>query len=606
MYVVHTLTRSWQEIALISLSALSLLAITLLSTKAFPSQTSIDVKIEHLIDFRESGLLVMNDTVTLSTAPDINVEPIHSYSLGFPFNYHFDLAHAFAYKTSDQGSRLKLDLNAGISRMGFYGVRVNFPSAVNISNGGSYEFTVVFVFSDSISASIPPEGGAVFYNASFPAYPSLADVAREVNVKIALPVALNYTWSSYEKEGISFAQAIEGSRRLLSYTMSNLSAFSDHPAWCYASRTGAQTQLLDFEEFARRIEILGNEQITVSDSYKVLNKAGVLDEIQLKLPREAHSVSAYDEYESVQETNLKTQQADRYTYVTITLARAPVEQQDRIHVSIQYNVPWKNHVTPASFGEFNVLLSLIENPDGVVRKLTTTVVLPEGAVLSSSTSQNLNNLQSTPFSTSLALTYENVTSFHDTTLSFSYSRPIFWNSFRPTIWMGTFVVVVVALVGVRRAYRPPVVTPLLTAVISIRADDLRSFVTTYDEKGRLLKEAESVETAARKGKIPRRQYKVRKMTIDGRLASLSRDLLALRDKLRMAGPRYAELMRQLEISETELQGAEAEISRAEVRYRRGDLSPQAYHNVLETSYRRRDRAQTTIDGVLLRLREEIT
>ncbi len=61
----------------------------------------------------------------------------------------------------------------------------------------------------------------------------------------------------------------------------------------------------------------------------------------------------------------------------------------------------------------------------------------------------------------------------------------------------------------------------------------------------------------------------------------------------------------LEIAETELQGAEAEIDRAEVRYRRGDLSAEAYHNVLETSYRRRDRAQTTIDGVLLRLREEI-
>jgi len=147
---------------------------------------------------------------------------------------------------------------------------------------------------------------------------------------------------------------------------------------------------------------------------------------------------------------------------------------------------------------------------------------------------------------------------------------------------------------------------LSTAVTGIRADDLKSFVGNYDEKRRLLKEVESLEAAARKGKIPRRQYKVRKMTIDGRLNSLSRELVALRDKLRMGGSRYAELLRQLEVAETELQSAEAEIDRAEVRYRRGDLSPQAYHNVLETAYRRRDRAQTTTDGVLLRLREETT
>ena len=172
--------------------------------------------------------------------------------------------------------------------------------------------------------------------------------------------------------------------------------------------------------------------------------------------------------------------------------------------------------------------------------------------------------------------------------------------------MGAFVFVVAALFTVSRLYRPSAAAPLPIAVVTVRADDLRGYVANYDERRRLLKEAESLESAAQKGKIPRRQYKVRKMTIDGRLASLSRDLVALRDKLRTAGPRYVELMRQLEIAETELQGAEAEIERAEVRYRRGDLSSQSYHNVLETSYRRRDRAQTTIDGVLLRLREEIT
>jgi len=79
----------------------------------------------------------------------------------------------------------------------------------------------------------------------------------------------------------------------------------------------------------------------------------------------------------------------------------------------------------------------------------------------------------------------------------------------------------------------------------------------------------------------------------------------LREKIRGVGPRYAEMMRQIEVAETELKGAEADIRRAEVSYRRGELSAAAYRQLLEGAYRRRDRAKTNIDGALLRLREEI-
>lgn len=573
--------------------------------EASPSSASFDVKIRHLIDLREGGLLIVNDTVTLSTSAGDTADVLPSYSLGFPFGYRSDLAYVFAYENSNQSSRLNLDLNAGIGMLGFYGVKVNFVQPIDISNGGSYKFTAVFVFSNSTSFNIPSSGTTVFYNATFPAYPSLPDVTSEVNVEIAMPTTLKYNSSSYENEGISLTQKIEGPKRILSFAKSNLSAFSDHPAWCYASSVKEGTQFLDFEEFERRIEIMGDERIQASDSYKLSNKAGQLTKVHVRLPRGADSVVAYDEFGLVQENNLKTQQTSEHTNVNITLT-TPRNEKDEVHLSLRYELPWKSYIALTSFDEFRASLSLFENTDNVIRKSTVTMVLPEGAVLSSSTDQNLNSLQNAAFTTSFILVFENATPFHETTFNFAYHRLALWNSFRPTLWMGAFVFVVAALFAATRIYRPSAAAPLPTAVVTVRADDLRSFVTNYDERRRLLKEAESLESAAQKGKIPRRQYKVRKMTIDGRLASLSRDLVALRDRLRTAGPRYTELMRQLEIAETELQGAEAEIDRAEVRYRRGDLSSQSYHNVLETSYRRRDRAQTTMDGVLLRLREEIT
>ena len=604
--MVYALNRMLKNIPFL-LCALSLLAISLApSSRSSPETAPFDVKILHFVDIRESGLLlVVNDTVTLSTALGESLEPVQNFALGFPFSYQTNLVQAFAHESGNQSLRLNLEPNTGIGRIGFYGVTVNFEPAIDISNGNSYQFSVVFVFGGSIAVSVFPieDVDVTSYNATFPAYPSLQYDASEVNVKLAIPATLGSIQSSYEEEGIIFTNTTQGSKSIHSFTKSNLTAFSDQSAWISASRTVGSTQFLDLQEIERQIEILSNQQITVSDSYKVVNKAGELNKINLKLPKGAYSLSASDELGLIQESNLATEQLGEYTNTTLTLS-ATYEENDEIHFSVNYELPWDDHVAKDGFDGFVVSLSLFENLDQAIGSLTTTVALPEGAILSSSIGPSQSSLQNAAFSTSFTFAFENATPFDDMSFSFAYRLPVFWGSFRPTIWMGTFVFIVGALVGAWRTYRPPVAAPLPTAVTTVRADDLKDFVSNYDDKRRLLKEAAALEAAARKGKIPRRQYKVRKMTIDGRLSSVSRELIALRDKLRMAGPRYAELMRQLEVAETELQGAEAEIDRAEVRYRRGDLSPQAYHNVLETAYRRRDRAQTTTDGVLLRLREE--
>jgi chromosome segregation ATPase len=170
--------------------------------------------------------------------------------------------------------------------------------------------------------------------------------------------------------------------------------------------------------------------------------------------------------------------------------------------------------------------------------------------------------------------------------------------------MGFFVLIVGVIIGAWRLVQPAA-APVPTAMISIRPEELRSFVDQYDEKRHLQRNLEALETQAKKGKIPRRRYKVRKMTFESRLSALSRDLKTLEEKIRAAGPRYADLMHQLEVAETALEGVEADINRTEIRYRRGELSPTVYNKHLEDAYRRRDRARTTIDGVLLRLKEEI-
>jgi hypothetical protein len=64
-------------------------------------------------------------------------------------------------------------------------------------------------------------------------------------------------------------------------------------------------------------------------------------------------------------------------------------------------------------------------------------------------------------------------------------------------------------------------------------------------------------------------------------------------------------MRQLEIAETEINEVEANIKSIEARHSRGELSLEAHRKLLSDYQRRKEGAGTTINGILLRLREEI-
>jgi len=265
---------------------------------------------------------------------------------------------------------------------------------------------------------------------------------------------------------------------------------------------------------------------------------------------------------------------------------------------VTYLLPWENYVNKGSWRDFNLTFTLFEHFDWTIRKLVVNIKLPEGAEFRSSLT-NPYSLQKSVFQETVTFTLYNATPFHDLDFSISYRYLVFWASFRPTLWIGTLVIILCAVALLWKAPRPPV------PIIPIPLEDLRSFVDSYDKKRSLVSELESIEQQVRKGKIPRRRYKVRKRTLEGRLSVLSRNLTDLSEKIRKAGPRYADIMRQIEVAETELEGAETDIRRIRARYRRKEISASAYHKLLEDYHRRRDRAKTTIDGVLLRLREEI-
>ena len=157
--------------------------------------------------------------------------------------------------------------------------------------------------------------------------------------------------------------------------------------------------------------------------------------------------------------------------------------------------------------------------------------------------------------------------------------------------------------------RPKTSAPLriaaAKATVSLSPDQVRSFSDAYEEKNRLSSEIKSLEVRAQKGKIPRRRYKVQRRTLEVRSDTVSRRIAELKKIFRSASGVYADLVRQLDIAEVDLAEFETNIRTTEVRHRRGELPLDAYKKSLDDYQRRKEKAETTINGILLRLREEL-
>jgi chromosome segregation ATPase len=138
----------------------------------------------------------------------------------------------------------------------------------------------------------------------------------------------------------------------------------------------------------------------------------------------------------------------------------------------------------------------------------------------------------------------------------------------------------------------------------ITPETLREFTEAYDDKKRLNAEIRSLDTRAQKGKMPRRQYKVQRRAIEIRIENLTRTTNRLKDAFRSSGSAYADLIKQLDSAEADLTEAENNIRNLESQQSKGEISIETYKRNIADAQKHKDKAESAINGILLRLREK--
>jgi len=540
------------------------------SAKAADTDYSIE-KVNHTIEVMYNGYIFINDTVQINgTASD-------GFLIGFPYKYGSHVLRCVAYNATDV---FPVSLNVPLeNRSGFYGVKIDFPEET------PQVFTVGFVLSNNL---ILQES----YNISqldFPKYPSLTRNAAMCNVSIVLPAGSTY---------------LSGTVDSLKYSQENLSAFTNSPADVTFSLTEDAMQIVDIKELKREIEISGTGEIEGSDSYLVTNKAPQgTSFIEIVLPHNASNLSAYDKLGRglTVDTTGKT---NRYT---VSFA-SPLKTEESAVFTVRYCLPREGCVEQNERRNFDFVFPLFEHLDYYIDRSYVTFVLPEGAnILSFENVSGAGSYSITRdvFQERLTIDRQGVFSLDSFSVGITYEYDLLWLSFRPTLWMWALATVGCAIVVVWKRPKSAISVTVPKIAVGVRSRDIRSFVDAYEKKRKIILEFESLKIKVRRGKVPRSRYKVRRRTLETQLNALSRSLTDLKEKLRAAGGRYRDLMRRLEVAETEISGVEANIESIEARHRRGELSLGAYRKLLADCEGRKDKAETTINEILMRLREEI-
>lgn len=568
------------------------------------AQTGYSItQVDHNIQVMYSGNVAVLDTIHVSgTVTDgFTIAVPYAFSTGVLKVIAYDDTHTF---TVNQGG-----IQLG-DQTGFYAVQINF-------NGYTpNKFTVAFILSNGVTI----DQGSGNFLIAFPAYPSLDKTVGTVNVQVTTP----QTPSS-----ISISKD-DGNVTATSYTASNLAAYTYSVAQANIQVTAGTIVSSMIPTLERQINIDATGTVNAVETYRIINNASTsIGAYTLTLPAAATNIDVRDAHGTALSTT--TSSGSNMLLVNATL-QSYVSSSQSTTLTVRYSLPG------ATLQDGHYVMSdfqLFANYQYVIADATAAFNLPQGATITSPEANQLDSsstLTRGAYQDTLTVTAHEV-SFVDSLapqtniIELSYEYNPVWVSFMPTLWAIVAAIIACAAIVIYRSRKPKethytrtVKSPPQKTTASkakkaaavevvkgqqITAEHIRDFIDAYEDKKQLTAELHAIDSKAQKGKIPRRQYKVQREALEGKIQAIDRSTQRNKAVFRGAAGTYPELMNQLDLAEADLTEAEESIRNLEARQSRGEISIESYKRNIADAQKTRDKAEASINGILLRLREKI-
>jgi hypothetical protein len=548
------------------------------------AQNSYEIEhLNHTISLMSNGYVLLNDTIRISG------QGPNDFFFGLPYRFGSYVVWYNAFDANKTSTTFPVTVNEPFeNRSGFYTLKVSFPSGMPQTVGVQILFSNRLVFQQSQNATL--------YTMIFPAFPCLTETVGTCNSSIVLPADDQY---------------ISGAISNTTYNQVNLPPLAYNVSTITFQTSGDEMQVFDIDDLTRQVTINEHGDILCFDSYSITNKASsTITSIQVLLPPNASDVTAQDQFGRTMANPTLLALTGALYDINLTSATArPLTFDEPTQFTVAYHLPSEAYIERQDgSNSYRLDMALFRDIDYYANATSVTFIMPEGADLQTfggDLSGVSYGITKDVFQERLTLGKDSISFLDSFDIAVSYTYNSLWSSFRPTTW--AIVLSIIGCVVIIVIRRPKGLTALSipTAATRLRPDYLKSFLNSYEEKMKIMAEMDSLEEKARKGRIPRQRYKIQRKTLETRYDTLSKGLVEYKENLRAAGGHYASLMRELEVTEIELDDVETNLKSIDARHNRGELPLEGYRKLLGDYERRKEKAETTIDGILLRLREEI-
>ena len=559
-------------------------------------------QVDHLVQVMYSGHVVILDTIHISG------QISDGFMIGLPYQYGLEVLKGIAY---DDAHVYQMNLGVQLGdHSGFYGATVNF-------NGNTPSvFTVALVLSNKLVS----EQGSGVYSLNFPAYPSLTQSVGTCSATVAFPS---------KPVSITISKD-DGNIEEVAYSKTNLAAYTYAPANAVVQVSTGTIQLSTIASLNRQINIDSTGKVTASDSYRLIgNSTSLMSSFLITLPQDATNVHIRDQFGTLSANlgisgNSIVANATFVTFLSSGQSTVLTAQYDLPSSTLQgASYTLGNFKLFPDFGYFvNQATITFTPPEGA------TIVTPKVSELDSSSTLIRQTYQDSLAVSKDSLSYVDYLAPQQNTLQLAFNYNPVWASFRPTFWASVLAVVACIAVFFVRRHRPTeetyaekterLATLEPTTASSpqtkgaelkpsqrVSADSIREFIDAYEDKKQLNAELKSMDAKAQKGRIPRRQYKVQRNAVEIRLEGIIRNIERTKKTFMGTTGGYADLVKQLDLAEADLVEAEENIKNIEARQSKGEISLEVYKKSIGDFQKQRDKAESAINGILLRLREKI-
>jgi hypothetical protein len=542
-----------------------------------PPQLTIDIS--RTASIGVWGAVHIQDNFTVHNS---GTTPASYLDFGFPNIYRGDVFYVSS--TDSKGRSLVIDGNVN-QTSGFYWFRIHFAS--QLSPNATYRFTVYSTAAHIIT--IAPNG--LLYN--FSAAPVLTQDAREANVTLLGAV------------GSSFAVAPNST-----YIQTRVSGFpalvKQYKPWkAYSTETfvgpylTVSQYLVDVESAERDI-IIGNlGTLSIRDTYSLHNYEIPITTFTITLPDGASNVMAYD----VVGAMWSTPQSPGSPYqVTVSPRYAEgIRGGENFNFSLTYDLPQSEYIKQMNWGNFNLTIPMLNNRDDFIfDNATVKIQVPRGTKIENVILPTTNAV-APPIQYDAAkdqVVLQGVTESNNVTLGIFYAFTPFWAAFDYLPWLLGLEVVLAAVVIVTKVRRGP------ELAIPVPVEKLREFVGLYDERISLSRELVAMEDEVARGGMVKHEFRRRSKVMELRLDEINKSLMAVKAEIREISQHYDELIRRIDRAEAEIQVCRGSLNQVRGQYRSGRITRETYDSVTNDLTKRIDRAEETVETILITLREE--